>query len=195
VPGVALMESAGRGVVDVIARHHDVPRMRVLCFCGPGNNGGDGLATARHLANRGMDVRIHLALPAAAYRDGSDATINLAIVKAMDLPVHEHTGLDRPALVIDALLGTGLVRDLRDPFRGAVAAINDAGCPVLAVDVPSGIDANTGRVLGVAVRATVTATMVAPKLGFTLEDGPAHVGRVVMIDIGVPASVVERALG
>jgi NAD(P)H-hydrate epimerase len=167
----------------------------VAVVCGPGSNGGDGLAAARHLANRGIDVRLHLALPADAYRDGSDAATNLAIVRAMGIAVAEGGSLGRPALVIDALLGTGLSRDVRDPLRAAILEINAAGCPVLAVDVPSGLDANTGRVLGAAVRATVTATMVAPKVGFRLLDGPAHVGDVVIVDIGVPPAVVRRVAG
>jgi NAD(P)H-hydrate epimerase len=194
IPGLLLMENAAIGVA---AAAIDLAKGRsghVAILCGPGNNGGDGLAAARHLSNRGVEVRVHLALPADAYRDGSDAATNLAIVRAMGIALHEDLDFSRPTLVIDALLGTGLVRDIREPFRSCVAAMNRAGCPVLAVDLPSGLDANTGEARGEAVRATVTATMVAPKIGFTRRDGPAHVGRVVVVDIGVPPSVVDRAI-
>lgn len=191
IPGLLLMENAAIGIAAA-AQELGAGRGLVVVVCGPGNNGGDGLAAARHLANRGADVRVQLALPADAYRDGSDAATNLAIARAMGIPILENLDLSRPALVIDALLGTGLVRDIREPFRTAVAAINGAGCPVLAVDLPSGLDANSGEARGGAVRATVTATMVAPKVGFARKDGPLHVGRVVVVDIGVPPSVVER---
>jgi NAD(P)H-hydrate epimerase len=192
IPGLLLMENAAIGVAAAAVDLRGNGAGHVAIVCGPGNNGGDGLAAARHLFNRGIEVRVHLALPAAAYRDGSDAAINLAIVRAMGIGVLEHMELERPSLIVDALLGTGLVREIRDPFRTAVATINAAGCPVLAVDLPSGLDANTGEVLGTAVRASVTATMVAPKVGFERKDGPAHVGRVVVVDIGVPRFVIDR---
>jgi len=191
IPGLLLMENAAIGIAAAVLEL-GAGRGPVAVVCGPGNNGGDGLAAARHLRNRDLDVRVHLVLPADAYRDGSDAATNLAIVRAMGIPLLEDLALARPALVIDALLGTGLVRDIREPFRSAVAAINEAECPVLAVDVPSGLDANSGEARGSAVRATVTATMVAPKVGFAMRDGPRHVGRIVVVDIGVPRSVVER---
>ena len=192
IPGIILMENAAIGVAAAALELRAGNPGPVAIVCGPGNNGGDGLAAARHLANRGIDVRIHLALPADAYRDGSDAATNLAIVRAMEIPVHEDLEFGHPALVVDALLGTGLVRDIREPFRTGVLAMNACGCPVLAVDLPSGLDANTGEVRGEAVRATVTATMVAPKAGFSRNAGPAHVGRVVVVDIGIPPSLVER---
>lgn len=191
IPGLLLMENAAIGIASA-ALALGGRNGHVAVVCGPGSNGGDGLAAARHLKNRDVDVRVHLVLPADAYRDGSDAATNLAIVRAMGMPLREDLALGRPALVIDALLGTGLVRDIREPFRSAVAAINDAQCPVLAVDVPSGLDANSGEVRGSAVRATVTTTMVAPKVGFSRKDGPLHAGRVVVVDIGVPRSIVER---
>ena len=194
IPGLLLMENAAIGVAAAALELLAARPGQVAVVCGPGNNGGDGLAAARHLSNRGVEVRIHLALPADAYRDGSDAATNLAIVRAMGIALREDLDLSRPALVIDALLGTGLVRDIREPFRSAVAAMNRSGCPVLAVDLPSGLDANTGEARGEAVRAAVTATMVAPKIGFTRKDGPAHVGRVVIVDIGVPPAVMERVV-
>jgi NAD(P)H-hydrate epimerase len=190
IPGIVLMENAARGIAE-IARPEagDGP---VAIVCGPGNNGGDGLAVARHLANAGLSVRVHLVVPAEAYRDGSDAAMNYEIVRRMGLPLREDLGLLDAALVVDAIFGTGLSRDVREPFRTAISAINDAPGRVLAVDLPSGLDANTGHVLGVAVKAAVTATMVAPKAGFRLGAGPSHIGTVVAVDIGVPPAVVAR---
>ncbi|HEX5030759.1 MAG TPA: NAD(P)H-hydrate epimerase [Candidatus Eisenbacteria bacterium] len=192
IPGLILMENAAIGIASEAAALGAGREGPVAVVCGAGNNGGDGLATARHLSNRGLDVRAHLAVPADAYADKSDAATNLAIVRAMGIPVCENLELGEPALVIDALLGTGLARQVRDPYRAAVLAMNEVRCPVLSVDLPSGLDANSGEALGVAVRATVTATMVAPKIGFAKADGPRHVGQVVVIDIGVPRSLVER---
>ena len=96
--------------------------------------------------------------------------------------------------MIDAIFGTGLARELREPYRDAVRAINAAKAPVLAVDIPSGLDADDGFLHGVGVRATITATMVAPKVGFALRDGPHHCGRIEVIDIGVPRAVVNAVL-
>ncbi|MCK6462030.1 MAG: NAD(P)H-hydrate epimerase [Planctomycetes bacterium] len=195
IPGIVLMENAAIGIAAEAARVASGRGGHVAVVCGAGNNGGDGLATARHLSNKGFDVAVHLALPADAYGDKSDAAANLAIVRAMGIPLREGIDLGDPALVVDALLGTGLVRHIREPFRSAVLAMNAMRCPVLSVDLPSGLDANSGEVLGVAVRATVTATMVAPKVGFARKDGPTHVGRVVVVDIGVPPALVERVAG
>lgn len=195
IPGLLLMENAAIGLAREAAALAEGRPGQIAVVCGPGNNGGDGLAAARHLSNRGFDVSVHLALPADAYGDKSDAATNLAIVQAMGIPIREGFELKSPALVVDALLGTGLVRHIREPFLSAVLAMNGMRCPVLSVDLPSGLDANSGEVLGVAVRATVTATMVAPKAGFARSDGPLHVGRVVVIDIGVPPSLVERVAG
>jgi NAD(P)H-hydrate epimerase len=195
IPGLLLMENAAIGIAAHAAALLEGSTGHVAVVCGPGNNGGDGLAAARHLSNRGLDVRVYLALPVDAYGDKSDAATNLAIVRAMGIPVYEDLQLGSAALVVDALLGTGLVRHIRDPFRTAVLAMNEVRCPVLSVDLPSGLDANSGEVLGVAVSATVTATMVAPKVGFEKKDGPLHVGRVVVVDIGVPPSLVERVVG
>jgi len=145
IPGLLLMENAAIGIAAEAAAMAEGRTGHVAVVCGPGNNGGDGLAAARHLRNRGLDVRVHLALPADAYGDKSDAATNLAIARAMDIPILEDLDLGSPALVLDALLGTGLARQIREPFRSAVLAMNQLHCPVLSVDLPSGLDANTGE--------------------------------------------------
>ena len=153
VAGITLMENAGHGVAEAIrARWQPQP---VLALCGPGNNGGDGFAAARHLANSGMDVRLHLTLPPDAYRTGSDPAVNLRIAEAMGVAMREDCELQDAALVVDAVFGTGLARTVRAPYRDAIDAIAAAPAPVVAIDLPSGLDANTGAVLGTAVGARV----------------------------------------
>lgn len=192
IPGIVLMENAARGIAQVALRCLEGRSGPVAVVCGPGNNGGDGLAAARHLANAGRDVRIHLVVPAEAYREGSDPAIHLAVVRAMGLPLRDDFELDGAALILDGIFGTGLTRRVRPPFGSAIEAINGAAGAVLAIDLPSGLDANTGAVLGVAVRADVTATMGARKVGFTLGEGPGLVGEVEVIDLGVPPSIIAR---
>lgn len=191
-PGIVLMENAARGIADVVLRRFPRPGGPIAVVCGPGNNGGDGLAAARHLANAGLAVRIHLVTPEETYRAGSDPGINLRIAKALGLPLREDVRLEDAPVLLDAVFGTGLSRTVRDPYRTAIRALAEAPGAVVAVDVPSGLDANTGERLGVCVPAAVTATMVAPKIGFTLADGPALVGDVEVVDIGVPPELIRR---
>lgn len=193
IPGILLMENAARGIAGVALRRLAARPGPVAIVCGPGNNGGDGLAAARHLACAGAEVRIHLAMPPEAYREGSDPFVHLMVARAMGLALREDLELAGAALVLDGIFGTGLQREVRPPFTAAIEAINAAGAAVLAIDLPSGLDANTGAILGTAVRADVTATMGARKIGFARGAGPGLVGQVEVIDLGIPASVIERA--
>lgn len=195
IPGIVLMENAARGLADAAlemltdAAHHP---SRVLIVCGRGNNGGDGYALARHLANAGVHVTL---VPLGDPRPDGDAGINAAICRNMDIPATTLDAIDDPAsfdLIVDAMFGTGLDRAIEGSAAGAVAWINDAGRPVLAVDVPSGLDCDTGAPLGPTVRATVTVTFVAAKPGFAIPAAKPHVGRVVVVGIGAPASLVRR---
>ena len=210
LPGVVLMENAGRGAAEVAAEMLGVPAgspalsvagKSVVIFCGKGNNGGDGFVVGRHLHNRGAKVEFVLACAAEEIDPWTDAGINLRIAQIMGLHLHiasaedgrfEAAGLERAAdLIVDALLGTGLTGDVREPYLSLIRLINAADKPVLAIDIPSGLDCDTGRILRAAVRATRTATFVLPKIGFTLAEGPAHVGQVTVVDIGVPKELVE----
>ncbi len=192
IPGIVLMENAAIGIARAILAHFEGVRGTAAFICGPGNNGGDGFAAARHVANAGLGVRIHLLVPPEAYREGSDAAVNLAIARAMGLPLRSDLDFEGADLLVDGIFGTGLARDARDPYRSAITALNAAGRPIVAIDVPSGLDANTGAVLGVAVRATLTATMAAPKVGFRLGEGPRHAGKVVVVDLGIPPALIAR---
>jgi NAD(P)H-hydrate epimerase len=176
------------------------PGARVAIVCGRGNNGGDGLVAARHLADWGRRVEVVLTAPPESM--SGDAALQLAAVRALDLPIHPATDeaafeyLPAPgsfAVVVDALLGTGLKGEVRGLAVEAIAWMNGQGVPVLAVDTPSGLCGDTGRVLGAAVRATRTVTLAASKLGHWLHPGPDHVGELVVADIGIPeASLAGR---
>jgi NAD(P)H-hydrate epimerase len=197
IPGIVLMENAARSAADVACTMLGgrVPGKFVTIFCGPGNNGGDGLAIARHLHNRGANVDVVPVFD--PQRLSGDALCNWQIVSAMELEVTplsscELTLASEPDLVIDALLGTGA----HDRPRGRIAAAidlfdTDVRSPVLSVDVPSGLDCDTGKPLGTCVRATRTITFVAEKLGFANPDARAYIGEVVVGDIGCPRDLIE----
>ena len=191
IPGIVLMENASRGIA-AIASGMAPAGSPIAIVCGPGNNGGDGFAAARHLSNLGFAPRLHMAIDSDSLKPGSDPAVNFGIARAMGLPLRDPLDLGDAVLVLDAVFGTGLQREVRAPFREILETIRDAGRPVLAVDLPSGLDADTGEVLGVCVRADVTATMVAPKTGFLRAEGPANVGRVEVVDIGAPAAILAR---
>jgi NAD(P)H-hydrate epimerase len=199
------MENAARGSADLLhalltaepARYG--PPYQVLC--GPGNNGGDGLALARHLFNRALPVTVHLIEPRSRIDPASDAGTNLRILERMGLDIREPgpgRGPEavieeavRAGVLIDALLGTGLTRPLRSPYREWVEAMNRSSRPIVAIDIPTGLDADTGEVLGAAARAGHTFTLAAPKLGFTRGAGPLHVGKVHVVEISIPRQVLE----
>jgi len=194
IPGVVLMENAARGLADEAARmlgHASSPRRRVLIVCGPGNNGGDGYAAARHLHNKGAAVTL---APVGQPRPASDAAINANICRQMRLPEArlEDAQPGEWELIIDALLGTGLERPVEGEAAAAIAWMNLAGRPILAADMPSGLDCDTGRPLGHAVRAARTVTFVALKPGFLTADAQPFTGAVIVADIGAPRELVER---
>ncbi|MCC6661678.1 MAG: NAD(P)H-hydrate epimerase [Phycisphaerales bacterium] len=202
LPSIVLMENAAIGASRLaLTEFRLAPGARALIACGTGNNGGDGLAIARHLHNAGVATRIVMAGPET--RLTPDAATNYRAVRAMNLSVTEGGAATccaavaawRGDLLIDALLGTGLSTPVHPPLDGFIAAMNDsaaAGAPVLAVDLPSGLDCDTGEPLGVAVRATLTASFVGRKKGFGNPAAAAYTGRVVCVGIGAPRDLVDR---
>jgi NAD(P)H-hydrate epimerase len=193
VPSIVLMENASRGVADAAERHFLPRPSRVLILCGGGNNGGDGLAAARHLHNRGHAVTIGLLTDPARYK--GDAKTNWDIVQSMRLPASP-TDADtirrtRADLILDAIFGTGLTDAPREPFPQIVEAIRDRGTPVLAVDLPSGLDCDTGRPPGACVRATRTVTFVTEKIGFADPEARQYTGEITVADIGCPRELFE----
>jgi NAD(P)H-hydrate epimerase len=178
---------------------------RVLILCGPGNNGGDGGVVARHLDAWGFPVR--LVWFARSNQLHGDAALQWSILKKSGLDQSSwfdaypsDSNFDAGALssilsdadwLVDALLGTGLSRPVEDPLRTVIELINVSGKPVFALDVPSGLDADTGDPLGIAVHARTTATFVAAKIGFTAA-AVAYTGEVRIFDIGLPRCLLER---
>jgi NAD(P)H-hydrate epimerase len=187
IAGLSLMQRAGAAVFRLIRLRWPRAR-RITLVCGPGHNGGDGYVAARLARRAGFD-------PAVLYTGAPPATGDVAAVRAYC----EEAGV-RPApftpallsgseLIVDALLGTGLTREVHGEWRSAIEAINAAGAPVLAVDVPSGLDADSGRVMGAAVRAAATVCFIGLKPGLFTGAGPNHAGEVYFEDLDVPASV------
>ncbi|MEN8181790.1 MAG: NAD(P)H-hydrate dehydratase [Myxococcota bacterium] len=183
VPGELLMESAGRAVVDAVLalRPRDTP---VLVACGSGNNGGDGLVAARHLHALGVPVRVALLVDPNELR--GDPAANWSRLVAAGVPWEGgRFRVPEAALVVDAVFGTGLSRPVAGRAAEALERLGQTRGRTVAVDVPSGVCADTGRVLGVAVSADVTVTLGLPKLGLTLEPGRQHAGRIVVARIGI----------
>ncbi len=187
VPGAALMEQAGRAVAAAAARHP--PGTKIVVVAGPGNNGGDGFVAARLLAERGYPVRILLVGDRA--RLSGDAGQAAA---AWDGAIEgaAPAALAGAGLVIDALFGAGLDRKVTGLGAAMIEAINACGAPVIAVDLPSGINGENGAVMGVAVKAAESVTFFRRKPGHLLLPGRWHAGRVSVIDIGIPASVLAE---
>ncbi len=197
VPGIVLMENAGRSCAE-LAREKlaGVEGPKVCVFCGTGNNGGDGYVIARHLLNAGVHVRVVLCGEREKVR--GDARTNLEILErlghavesldpgAEDLSVYVGAFAGEADLLVDALFGTGLRGELNQESQSLIEAINHLGRPILAVDIPSGLDCDTGVPLGAAIRASWTVTFVAVKKGFLAAAEANHyTGELYVASIGV----------
>lgn len=198
IPGVVLMENAGRGVaceVVKMLRKCGTGR-KVSVVCGKGNNGGDGFVIARHLHNRGCDVEVFLLARVDAVAGAGDAGVNINIIRKMGLRINEVLsdadiaemahGMSGCGIVVDAIFGTGLNGELREPARSVVEGINGLGVSVVSVDIPSGLDCDNGNVLGACIKAVKTVTFAAPKRGFFCGEGRARTGELVVVDISIP---------
>jgi NAD(P)H-hydrate epimerase len=196
VPSVLLMENAGRGVAEIVRRELGPGRREVAVVCGAGANGGDGFVVARHLARAGLAARVLLVAPRDRVR--GDAALMLTALERMGgVAIDDGAGWDaearwREALagadaIVDALFGTGVRGAVTGVPAVAITAMNAARGRKIAVDIPSGLEADTGRAAGAVFRAEVTATMAAFKLGLVLEPS-APVGRVEIVDLGVPVA-------
>lgn len=200
LPGIVLMENAGRGAAELLM-NLGIAGPVVIC-AGKGNNGGDGFVIARHLDLHGYDTRLLLFCDPAELR--GDAAINYGVLQAAELAgrvlgispdaaslAAELAGAD---WIVDALLGTGTRGTIREPYLTAIAEINRANRKVLAVDLPSGMDCDTGQPLGACVRATHTATFVARKTGFDAAGAGQLTGVVHVIDIGIPRRLRDEVM-
>jgi hydroxyethylthiazole kinase-like uncharacterized protein yjeF len=185
--GIALMEAAGAAVADAVQTHYPAAR-RVVVVAGPGNNGGDGFVAARLLRERGYSVR--LMLNGEAARVKGDAAI-AARGWASEMELADPDSVADVDVVVDALFGAGLDRPVEGQARRLIDGMNDAGVPILAVDLPSGVNGTTGAVMGCAVKADRTVTFFHRKIGHLLLPGRLHCGLIEVADIGIPASVLE----
>ncbi len=194
IPGIVLMETAGGEIVRLIERHYPTAQ-RIGVFVGKGNNGGDGLVIARQLAHAGREVNIFLVSPAESFT--GEALTNLHIAKNLGLQIEEiltdvaSIRTLRCELLIDAIFGTGLRGAVRESIANVIDAINDLPIPILAVDLPSGLDADTGHPLGTCVQADRTITIGLPKRGLLVHPGAELAGKLEVVDIGFPQQVID----
>ena len=204
IPSLVLMENAGHAVVEALHNaFDDLDDRRIVVLCGRGSNGGDGFVVARSLAERGLDVVVYL-VGAAADVTG-DARRNLDLLGQLGHPVVEvpdsatwelhGPAVTRCDLLVDAVLGTGLSRPLEGMLETIAADINTSDVPVVAIDMPSGLSADSHHPIGATIRADLTVTLGAPKLPLVLDPGADEAGDLVIADIGIPAGIIEDLPG
>jgi ADP-dependent NAD(P)H-hydrate dehydratase / NAD(P)H-hydrate epimerase len=197
VSGFTLMQRAGRAAFDaLLAQWPDTERLSI--FCGTGNNGGDGFIIAALAVERGLRAEVYLFGNSASIK--GDAQKALEYARKCQVPIHYQSTppvlpMEPNMIMVDALLGTGLAGKVREPFRAAIEAINNSGLPVLAVDIPSGLCSDTGDILGVCVKATLTVTFIGRKIGMIRGEGPAMCGRVICDELGLPSALYRQING
>jgi NAD(P)H-hydrate epimerase len=197
VPGVVLMENAGRSCAELIRdKLASLARPKVCIFCGTGNNGGDGYVIARHLLNSGFEVVVVIC--GERSKIGGDAKLNLDILEGLGQAI-EQLSLEQEDIagrigsfaagadmIVDGLFGIGLKGQLSEEYKQLIEAINAQEGPILAIDIPSGLDCDSGQPLGAAVKASCTVTFVAVKRGFIVGQGARqYTGEVMVASIGV----------
>lgn len=200
IPSFVLMENAGRAVAGFIAENFSLPR-RVYIFCGPGNNGGDGLVVARYLYNKGCGVTVFLV--GEKKKITADAALNFKIASHMGIQIKEIAAWEefsfdkidsekQQPILVDALLGTGAKGAPRDIFARIIDFINTKKGVKVAIDIPSGVDADTGEVIERAVKADYTVTFAYPKRGLYLYPGIDYSGKIEIVDIGIPCDIIKK---
>lgn len=201
IPGILLMEHASLGLAEVLLSLSADRQDRVLFLCGKGNNGGDGFAAARHLHNQGLSPSIILAGRLDQIRAGSDAATNALIASRMEIPITQCesaaevlAGVDdtEPDFVVDALLGTGLSSDVHGMLKEVIDGINERTLDVTAVDMPSGLDSDTGLPLGTAIIAQRTVTFAFQKIGLIEKEARSFCGEIFVKGIGLPREVTQN---
>jgi NAD(P)H-hydrate epimerase len=204
IPGLVLMENAGRAVVkELEARFDDLAFTSIAVICGRGNNGGDGFVVSRVLGEHGYSVSVYLAGREAEVR--GDAATNLRILKRLDMPIVEVPDdesweaqlpdVRRAGVIVDALFGTGLREPLRGVYQTIVRDLNAHDAPIVSVDLPSGLSADSTKPIGDAVNATLTVSLGALKLPLVLPPAEGHAGDVIVGEIGIPERVIEQVDG
>ncbi|MCX5804503.1 MAG: NAD(P)H-hydrate dehydratase [Proteobacteria bacterium] len=200
IPSAVLMENAGRNMYRLMKERYLEGKHRIAIFCGRGNNGGDGFVIARYALEAGYNVRVFILCKKkdlqsdAALNMGLYASIGGNIVEIDDTFALVKRGIQHADIIIDAIFGTGLSKPVTGREKAVIEQINESGKPVIAVDIPSGIDGKTGAPLGCAVRAIHTFTFAYPKIGQILYPGAYHTGKLTIIDISIP-SFIEKKIG
>lgn len=197
IAGFTLMQRAGHAAFQALLDKWPDTR-QVTCFCGGGNNGGDGYVIAALARAAGLKARVIAVGDPRKLR--GDAKLALDMARDAGVEIIEFRDVDQDdapmdaagTVIVDALLGTGLTGPARDDYASAIALVNRAGCPVLAVDIPSGLSSDTGERLGPCVEADLTVTFIGRKLGQVVADGPACCGELVFDDLDVPPAIYER---
>jgi NAD(P)H-hydrate epimerase len=189
IPGIKLMRSAAQACVDVLLGQAPSPG-KVSVLCGSGNNAGDGFIIAGLLANRGIEVTVGLVGKVPSAETDAGKAYGYCRETGVEILTAE-LSLQDSAFVVDALLGTGLIGPVRPEYQQVILAVNLHDCTVLAVDLPSGLCADTGNILGACVKADMTVTFIGRKLGLFTNDGPEVVGELNFADLSVPGSVFD----
>ncbi|PWB46308.1 MAG: bifunctional ADP-dependent NAD(P)H-hydrate dehydratase/NAD(P)H-hydrate epimerase [Candidatus Methylomirabilota bacterium] len=203
IPSLLLMENAGlQAVLELERAFPHLSHRRIAVVSGKGNNGGDGFVVARHLVNRGFAVDVVLLARSSEIR--GDARTNLDIIRTLDMPIHEVTSsqeleagrgtIERADLVVDAILGTGTTGPAKGIFGEAIELLNRSGRPIVALDIPSGLNSDEGVIPGPSIHALLTVTFGLPKRALILYPAAACAGRVVTVNIGLPRPLLTDPL-
>ena len=201
IPGRILMENAGQGATQILfEKFGGLKNKKVGIVAGRGNNGGDGFVIARYLAQKGIKATVYLLSKRAMIK--GDAAANLKLLDPLSIPVIEipdkkafsthRTSMVHQEIWVDAILGTGLKSEVKGYFKGIIEFINSLNKPVFAVDIPSGLDSDTGQPCGACIRAQATATFAFAKTGLILFPGASYTGSLEIVDIGIPHHIAEE---
>jgi len=197
---LVLMENAGRGTAEIILRELSDKTSNIAVISGKGNNGGDGYVVARYLANYGLKVTLFILTELNDIKGAALQNLNIwrnmggdvaYILSEKEIAGHE-AALRHATLIVDSIFGTGLSSEIRGHYAKMIDLINELGKTVISIDVPSGLDSSTGRILGRCVKAKWTATMAASKIGLFLYPGAYYAGKVEIVDIGIPRILIEN---
>jgi len=200
IPGMILMENAGRGAAEAISKRFPDHKKKIAIIAGKGNNGGDGFVIARYLLNQGTPVKVYLLTDPKGLRGDAETNFNIfQRMKGEVIPVASSKDyvkikkdLEKFDVLVDGIFGTGLDAEVRGYYREVIDHLNTLQRPIVAIDIPSGLDANTGKPLGTAIRASLTITFGLPKVGLLIPPGLGYVGEVKVIDIGIPKRLTEE---
>ncbi len=196
IPSLTLMENAGRQVAFEVTKTLKRKKQPHVCvICGLGNNAGDGFVIARYLIDIGIKTSIFLI--GKGCRLKHDAAVNYKILKNAKRPIREVGSADlrflrdiqKSDIIVDAIFGVGLNREILDPFRSIIEVINKNSKKIISVDTPSGLDGTTGKIYGICIKADLTVTFTFMKKGFLRGQGPKHTGKVTVVDIGIPVQL------